>query len=286
VPERKPANPTSEYEAGVTDPADLFDLSGRTALVTGGSRGLGRQAVLAFARAGADVVIASRKLESCSALAVEVREKTGREALAYGCHVGNWDELDGLVEAAYDAFGRIDILVNNAGMSPVYDSPIEVSEALWDKVIDVNLKAAFRLTALVGTRMVEDGRGSIINVSSVGAVAPSGIIIPYAAAKAGLNAMTVAYARALGPAVRVNSIVPGTFLTDISEHWDRERADLEAEGFALQREAEPQEVVGTMLYLASDASSYTTGAEVRVDGGYLLMAGTKRVTGRSDGEVL
>jgi NAD(P)-dependent dehydrogenase (short-subunit alcohol dehydrogenase family) len=268
----------SEYVAGVTDPTALFDLSGRTAIVTGGSRGLGRQAVLAFARAGADVVIASRRAESCEALAAEVREKTGRKALAHPCHVGNWDELDGLVDAAYEAFDSVDILVNNAGMSPVYDSPIEITEALWDKVIDVNLKGAFRLSALVGTRMVADGRGSIINISSVGAVDPSGIIIPYAAAKAGLNAMTVAYARALGPAVRVNSILPGTFLTDISEHWDRERADLEMEGFALQREAEPEEIVGTMLYLASDASSYTTGAMVRVDGGYLQMAGTKRVT--------
>jgi NAD(P)-dependent dehydrogenase (short-subunit alcohol dehydrogenase family) len=262
----------------VSDPRSRFDLTDRKAIVTGGSRGLGRETVLAFAHAGADVVIASRNRESCEALAAVVREETGREALAYPCHVGEWDQLDGLVEAAYDAFGRIDILVNNAGMSPVYDSPVDVTEALWDKVIDVNLKGAFRLTALVGTRMVQDGRGSIVNVSSVGAEEPSGIIIPYAAAKAGLNAMTIGYARALGPAVRVNSVMPGTFLTDIASHWDRERADLEAEGFALQREAEPEEIAGTMLYLASDASSYTTGAMLRVDGGYLLTPGTKRVT--------
>jgi NAD(P)-dependent dehydrogenase (short-subunit alcohol dehydrogenase family) len=253
---------------------ELFDLSGRAAVVTGASRGLGRQAVLALARAGADVVIASRRLDSCQELAEQVQRETGRRALAHACHVGHWDELDGLVAAAYDAFGQIDVLVNNAGMSPVYDSPQDITEELWDKVIDVNLKGPFRLSALVGARMAEGRGGSIVNVSSVAAVLPHGGVIPYAAAKAGLNAITVAYARALGPKVRVNAVMAGTFLTDISRHWDMERFKQEAKGFALRRGGEPEEFAGTVLYLASDASSYTTGAVINVDGGYLLAPGS------------
>jgi NAD(P)-dependent dehydrogenase (short-subunit alcohol dehydrogenase family) len=254
----------------MADALSRFDLSGRAALVTGGSRGLGRETVLALARAGADVLITSRRLESCEALAEEVERETGRRAVPYACHVGRWDELEGLVDAAYDAFGRLDVLVNNAGMSPVYDTPADVGEELWDKVIAVNLKAPFRLIALAAPRMARDGGGSIVNVSSIAAVAPHGGVIPYAAAKAGLNAMTVAYARAYGPKVRVNAIMAGTFLTDVSTHWDMDRFEREAKGFALMRAAEPDEIAGTMLYLASDASSYTTGAVLNVDGGYLL----------------
>jgi NAD(P)-dependent dehydrogenase (short-subunit alcohol dehydrogenase family) len=247
-----------------------FDLTGRTALVTGGSRGLGRETVLALAEAGADVLIASRRVESCERVAAEVRRRTGRRAVAHACHVGRWDEVTALAETAYETFGRVDILVNNAGMSPLYDTPASVTEALWDKVLDVNLKGPFRLTALVGERMARDGGGSIVNVSSVAAIAPHGGVIPYAAAKAGLNAMTQAFARALGPAVRVNAVLPGAFLTDVSRAWDMERFAREARGFALRRAGAPEEIVGTLLYLASDASSYTTGALVEVHGGYLL----------------
>jgi NAD(P)-dependent dehydrogenase (short-subunit alcohol dehydrogenase family) len=249
-------------------PAELFDLSGRVALVTGGSRGLGREMVLAFARAGADVVIASRKLDRCEAVAREVEAATGRRALAHACHVGRWDDLERLVEAAYGAFGKIDVLVNNAGMSPLYDDVASVSEELWDKVLAVNLKGPFRLTALVGTRMAAGAGGSIINVSSVGSIRPYGGIVPYAAAKAGLNAMTVAFAHAFGPTVRVNCIMPGTFVTDINRNWDWETFRAQhATRLALRRAGEAAEIVGAALYLASDASSYTTGAILRVDGG-------------------
>src|SRR5277367_6325124 len=140
--------------------SDVFDLSGKVALVTGGSRGLGREMVLAFADAGADVVIASRKIESCRAVAAEV-EQRGRRALAYACNVGHWDELDALVDAAYGAFGRVDVLVNNAGMSLLYESVTDVTEAMWDKVVDVSMKGVFRLTSLVGSRMATQGGGSI-----------------------------------------------------------------------------------------------------------------------------
>jgi NAD(P)-dependent dehydrogenase (short-subunit alcohol dehydrogenase family) len=251
----------------VSDPTPDLDLSGKVAVVTGGSRGLGREMVLAFARHGADVVVASRKLDACEALAREVRDATGREALAVACHVGRWDDCDALVERSYERFGRVDVLVNNAGMSPLYPSLPEVSEALWDKVLAVNLRGPFRLASLVGTRMKEGTGGSIVNVSSVAALQPSPLEIPYAAAKAGLNTLTVGLARALAPKVRVNCIMPGPFLTDIADAWTPEmRAGL-ARAVPLGRGGEPNEIVGAALYFASDASSFTTGAVLKIDGG-------------------
>jgi NAD(P)-dependent dehydrogenase (short-subunit alcohol dehydrogenase family) len=248
-------------------PPPSYDLSGKVALVTGGSRGLGREMVAAFAQCGADVVIASRDAASCAAYAAEIKQDTGRRALPYGVHVGHWDELDGLVDAAYVEFGRVDVLVNNAGMSPVYDSVDGVTEALFDKVVGVNLKGPFRLAALIGTRMAAAGGGSIINISSAAAVRPRADVLPYAAAKAGLNALTLGLARTFGPQVRCNAIMAGTFLTDVSKSWDAEQFARRAATFALQRGGEPHEIVGTALYLASDASSYTTGAVIPVDGG-------------------
>ena len=251
---------------------DLFDLSGRVAIVTGGSRGLGKEMVLAFADRGADVVIASRKLDNCEALAREV-EQLGRNALPIAYHAGKWDDAGTLYERAYEQFGRVDVLVNNAGMSPLYDSVDSIDEALYDKVMDVNLKGPFRLSALVGTRMAgpdhggSDG-GAIIFVSSTASRRPSPNELVYGAAKAGLNNLTYGLARTLGPKVRVNCIVPGPFLTDISKAWDLDAFERSAKvGFALGRGGQPHEIVGTALYLASDASSYTTGTVIDVDGG-------------------
>lgn len=246
----------------------LFDLTGRVALVTGGSRGLGREMVRAFARAGADVIIASRKLDACEALAEEVRAETGRQALAIACHVGEWDQVGDLAERAYAHFGRVDILVNNAGLSPVYDHVSNVTEALYDKVLDVNLKGPFRLTALVGTRMAAGDGGSIIFVSSTASLSPGANVIPYGAAKAGVNNMTAGFARAFAPKVRVNCIVPGPFLTDISKAWDMEAFQRMAKSsILLQRAGEPHEIVGAALYFASDASSFVTGSQLVVSGG-------------------
>jgi NAD(P)-dependent dehydrogenase (short-subunit alcohol dehydrogenase family) len=245
---------------------DRFDLTGKVVLVTGGSRGLGRSMALGFAEAGADVVVASRKLDSCRAVAAEVEAK-GRRALAWSCNVSNWDELEPLADAAYDAFGRVDVLVNNAGMSLLYRDVTEVTEAMWDKVMDLNLKGVFRLTAIVGSRMVRDGGGSVINVSSVGSIRPTPEILPYAAAKAGVNSLTAGFARALGPTVRVNCIMAGPFLTDVTKAWDMDAFEEGAKRFALQRGGDPDEVVGAALYFASNASSFTTGQLLRVDGG-------------------
>lgn len=246
-------------------------LEGKVALVTGGSRGLGREMVLAFAAAGADVVISSRKLSGCEDLADEVRHKTGRRALAHACHVGRWDALEELVEVAYAEFGSVDVLVNNAGIAPLYPSLDAVSEELFDKVVAVNLKGPFRLTALVGKRMAEVGGGSILNISSIAAVRPTPDDLPYAAAKAGLDVLTAGYARALGPKVRVNTLMAGPFFTDISQAWDLAAFDAYAKSFPLQRGGRPEEVVGAALYLASDASSFTTGSVLRVDGGSALV---------------
>jgi NAD(P)-dependent dehydrogenase (short-subunit alcohol dehydrogenase family) len=244
-----------------------FSLAGRVALVTGATRGLGRAMVDGFAQAGADVIVASRNADACARVAAEVEEQTGRAALAYPVHVGHWPELDGLVDAAYERFGRVDVLVNNAGMSPLYGTVDEVSEDLFDKVLAVNLKGPFRLAALVGTRMAAGSGGSIINISSAGAVHPRPHILPYAAAKAGLNALTIGLAHTFGPTVRCNAIMAGTFLTDVSKSWDMSVFAKRAEGFAARRGGQPDEIVGTAIYLASEASSYTTGTVLTVDGG-------------------
>jgi NAD(P)-dependent dehydrogenase (short-subunit alcohol dehydrogenase family) len=256
------------------DMSNLFDLSGRVAVVTGGTRGLGLAMAHGFARAGAEVVVVSRKPDACEEVAAALRAE-GAKAAACACHVGHWDRLDGLVEDVYRDFGRVDVLVNNAGVSPLYGKLSEVTEELFDKVVSVNLKGPFRLAALVGERMLEAGGGSIINVSSTGAVRPTKDIVPYAAAKAGVNAMTVGLAHALGPTVRVNAIMPGPFLTSIARAWDMDLFAQLAQTFPLRRAGEAEEIVGAALYLASDASSYTTGTILTVDGGaQWSMAGT------------
>lgn len=245
---------------------NLFDLTGKVALVTGGSRGMGRSIVMGFARAGADVIITSRKVESCEEVAREV-EKLGRRALPIGCHVGYWDQVDALVERAYAEFGRIDVLVNNAGMAPHTESSDTTSEALFDKVMDVNFKGPYRLSAVVGRRMAEAGGGSIINVSSTSSLVPRSYDSAYAAGKAALNQASMRFAQEYGPKVRCNVVSPGPFLTDISLNWTDEIREMTAKSNALARAADPDEMIGTMLYLASDASSFTTGTLIRVDGG-------------------
>lgn len=246
---------------------DLFDLTGKVALVTGGSRGLGRAMALGFAAHGADLIIASRKLDACEAVADEVRA-LGRKALAVSCNVSRWDDCDALVQQAYQAFGKVDVLVNNAGLSPLYAKLSDISEALFDKVVALNLKGPFRLGALIGERMAEGDGGSIINISSTAAANPSPQAEPYGAAKAGLNNLSRSFAFAFGPKVRVNSIMCGPFLTDIAKAWDMEQFQRRAEQtMALKRGGEAHEVVGAALYFASAASSFTTGAVLRVDGG-------------------
>lgn len=246
-----------------------FDLAGKVTVVTGGSRGLGRAIVQAFAEQGADVVIASRRLGACETVAAEVAASTGRSTMATAYHAARWSDADRLVDAVYERFGRCDVLVNNAGSSPLYPSLVEVSEDLFDKVVGVNYKGPFRLSALVGQSMADAGGGSIINMSSISAVQPQATDLVYAGAKAALNTLTVGLARAYAPKVRANVIMPGPFLTDIAKAWDlAEFSRTAAESIPLGRAGQPDEVVGAALYLASDASSYTTGAVIKVDGGW------------------
>ena len=224
---------------------------------------------LAFAEAGASVIIASRKFDACSALAEEVTSRYGSVALPVAANVSNWDDCDALVDTAYARFDRIDVLVNNAGMSPLYPSVDKVSEALFDKVIGVNFKGPFRIIARVGTRMADAGGGSIINISSVEAERPEPSALPYAAAKAGLEALTLGFVRAFGPTVRVNTIRCGMFRTDIAKAWgDPAAVDAMArQRIAVGRIGEPNDIVGAAMYLATDASAYCTGATIRLDGG-------------------
>ncbi|MBF6129807.1 SDR family NAD(P)-dependent oxidoreductase [Nocardia brasiliensis] len=245
-----------------------MSLEDKVVVVTGGSRGLGREMVLAFAAAGADVVIASRKLDGCVALADEVHDTHGRRALPVACNVSDWSQCDALVETVYEKFGRVDVLVNNAGLSPLYPSLDQVSEALFDKVIGVNLKGPFRLSALIGTRMAADGGGSIINISSIEAARPAPHALPYAAAKAGLNTLTVGLAQTFGPTVRVNTIQPGAFATDISKAWTPEVRAAIGTVNAQRRVGEPSEIVGAALFFAGAESGFCTGATLAVDGGW------------------
>ena len=243
----------------------LHDLTGRVAVVTGGSRGIGRAIAQRLAEAGADVVVASRKLDACEDAAAEIRASTGRRAVAVACHVGHWDECDHLIEATLTELGRLDIFVNNAGMSPLYERLDTVTEELFDKTLAVNLKGPFRLGALAAHHMAAHDGGSIINVGTAGSLIASVNELPYACAKAGLNAFTVGLAEAYAPTVRVNAILPGPFRTDVTKAWDP--AMLDGSFVPLKRLGEPDEVALLAVHLASDASSYTTGAIVRVDGG-------------------
>src|SRR6266478_7250547 len=241
----------------------LFDLSGRVALVTGGSRGLGYQMVRTFAEHGADVIVASRKLDNCEKVAEEMRAM-GRRALAVSVHAARWDSLDSLVETAYEWAGHVDILVNNAGMGPAVPSH-EVTEQLFDSVVGLNFKGPFRLASQIAKRMYDRDGGSIINVSSSGSLMPMPGVVPYGSAKAALNAMTRSLAAEYGPKVRVNTISPGPFLTDISKAWtdDARQSSPNAAG----RPGSPEQIAGAALFLASPAASFVTDALLRVDGG-------------------
>ncbi|BBX00434.1 short-chain dehydrogenase [Mycolicibacterium moriokaense] len=239
----------------------------KVVVITGASKGLGRAMALGFAEAGADIVVASRKLESCQRVADEVRA-TGRRALPVSCHVGDWEQCRRLIDDTVAEFGRIDVLINNAGIAPVPPTLKDVTAELFDKTLDVNLKGPLRLTALAAEHM--PAGGAVINISSKASLYPSPVTVVYAAAKAGLNVLTKAAGQEFGPrGIRVNAIVCGTFHTDsLHKSMPTEEArEFMASNVSLGRIASAGEIVGTALYLASDASSYLNGALIELDGG-------------------
>jgi NAD(P)-dependent dehydrogenase (short-subunit alcohol dehydrogenase family) len=250
----------------MTTLSELNDLTGKVAVVTGGTRGLGRAIVQGLAEAGADVVVASRKPEAVSDVAAELRASTGTKAVGISCHVAKWDECDRLIEATLERMGRIDVLVNNAGMSPLYESLDAISEELFDKTVGVNLKGPFRLAILAATHMAAQDGGSIINISSAGSQVAGPAQLPYVCAKAGLNALTVSLADAYAPKVRVNTVMPGPFRTDSSKGWAPPEGE-DVPFVPLGRMGRPEEISPLIVHLAGAASSFTTGATIRVDGG-------------------
>ncbi len=247
---------------------DEFSLKGKVALVTGGSRGIGRAIAIGLANAGADIALASRKLPDLEDVAKEVKA-TGRKSLAVAAHVGRMEEVNSLVEKVKDTFGKIDILVNNAATNPTMDQAIDVEERAWDSIMNLNLKGLYFLSQAVARVMKEKGGGKIINVASVAGITPD-ILCIYSISKAGVIMATKVMAQQWAQYnIRVNAIAPGLTKTRFSEALWGNQDILQGAmlGIPLRRVAEPDEMVGAVIFLASDASSYVTGQTVVVDGG-------------------
>lgn len=245
-----------------------FSLQGKVAVVTGGSRGIGQAIALGIARAGADVVVTSRKLPDLEKVAEEIKG-LGRKSLAVAAHVGRMEEIDNLVSKVKEEFGRIDILVNNAATNPAMDSALDVSERAWDSIMNLNLKGLFFLSQAVARVMKEQGGGRIVNIASVAGITPD--ILPiYSISKAGvIMATKVMAAEWAKYNIRVNTVAPGMTRTRFSEALWSNPDILQGAMFRtpMGRIAEPEEMVGAVIYLASDASSYVTGQVIAVDGG-------------------
>ncbi len=245
-----------------------FSLQGKVALVTGGSRGIGRAIALAFAEAGADVAICSRKLPDLEKVAEEIRKK-GRKSIAIASHVAKLEESKALVEKVKGEWGKIDILVNNAGTNPYYGPLLDAEEWAWDVTMNVNLKGPFLLSQLVARAMKEQGGGSIINIASIAGIIPSEMNI-YSVTKAGLIMLTKVMAKEWGQyKIRVNAIAPGLIKTRLSEAlWkDPAKGEAAAKSKALGYLGLPEDIARVALFLASDAASYITGETIVVDGG-------------------
>jgi NAD(P)-dependent dehydrogenase (short-subunit alcohol dehydrogenase family) len=250
---------------------DEFSLKGKVALVTGGSRGIGKAIVIGLAKAGADVALASRKLPDLEEVAKEVKS-TGRKSLAVAAHVGKIEEIIGLVGKVKDAFGKIDILVNNAATNPTMDQAIDVEERAWDSIMNLNMKGLFFLSQAVARLMKEQGGGKIVNVASVAGISPDLLPI-YSISKAGVIMATKVMAQQWAQYnIRVNAIAPGLTKTRFSEALWGNQDILQGAmlGIPLRRVAEPEEMVGAVIFLASDASSYVTGQVIAVDGGAII----------------
>lgn len=251
----------------------MFSLEGKVALVTGGSRGIGEAMALGFAKHGANVAIASRKMEDLEKVATAIK-KVGRRALAVSAHLGKLDDINKLVTSVYDEFGKIDILVNNAGTSPTLTPSLEVDERLWDSIMNLNAKGLFFLSQAVAKIMQKNGGGKIINISSIDGVKPEKNIGIYAVSKASVIMITKVMAVELASYnIRVNALLPGNVHTRLGDSRFLAMPGYEEENIKrtpLGRVAEPEEMVGLAIFLASDASSFVTGQAICADGGILL----------------
>ena len=254
-------------------PSELFDLTGKVAMVTGSTKGIGRAMAHGLAAAGASVVVSSRKQELCDAAAKEIETSTGAETFPLACHVGEWDRIPGFVEQVVERFGRIDVLVNNAGINPTHVSVSEMTLEYWRKVFSVNLEGPLRMSQQVAPVMREGGGGSIVNIGTMAAYGPGPSICAYGASKAALLNLTKSMAMEWAPwNVRVNLLSPGPFVSEMmmgAAAQDPGYLEMVASGTHLKRVADPTEIVGPVLYLASDASSFVTADDISVSGGML-----------------
>ncbi len=250
---------------------DIFSLEGKVAIVTGGSRGIGRSITLGYAKAGADLVIASRTLADAEQVADEVLS-LGRHGLCVATDVSKSADVTALVETTLDAFGRIDVLVNNAGISPVYTRALKLKEEDWDHTLEVNLKGAFLCCQAIGRVMVEQRQGKVINMVSIGATTGLPKFVAYCAAKGGLLQITRVLAQEWAEYnVQVNAIAPGYIETDMTAGLKDKMPWLFKDIIQrtpMRRFGKPDEIVGAALLLASEASSYLTGHTIFVDGGW------------------
>jgi dehydrogenase/reductase SDR family member 4 len=251
---------------------EKFDLTGKVALVTGASKGIGEAMAEIFAEAGAQVVVSSRKQDAVSEVANQLTAK-GYQATGVACSVGDLAQLRQLVDATVTAYGGVDIVVNNAATNPVFGPVLHTEEAAFDKIMDVNVKAAFELGKMVYPIMQQRGGGSIINISSIGGLMPEPGLGIYSVSKAALVMLTKVMAKEWGAAgIRANVICPGLIQTKFSEAlWkNEEMLTKSVRKLPIARIGQPEDIAGLALYLASDASAYTTGGVFSVDGGYVI----------------
>jgi NAD(P)-dependent dehydrogenase (short-subunit alcohol dehydrogenase family) len=249
----------------------LFDLSGKVAVVTGSTKGIGRAMVEGLAQAGASVVVSSRKAELCEKVAAEVAAATGSEAIGLACHVGEWDAVPSFVDAVVERFGAIDVLVNNAGINPARIGPAEMTLDYWRKLFEVNLEGPLRMSQCVAPVMRDHGGGSIVNIATMAAYSGGAAVCAYGASKAALVNLTKSMAQEWASwNVRVNVLAPGPFESEMTEGGERTAPGFKkliADGTLMGRIAAPEEIVGPVVYLASDASSFVTGDEISASGG-------------------
>lgn len=249
----------------------LFDFTGKVAVVTGSTKGIGRAMVEGLAEAGASVVVSSRKQDLCDQAAKEIAEATGADTLGLRCHVGDWDAVPGFVAAIHDHYGRIDVLVNSAGINPARIGPADMNLDYWRKVFAVNVEGPLRTSQCVAPIMRDQGGGSIVNVGTMALYSGGAAICAYGASKAALFNLTKSMSQEWAPwRVRVNVLSPGPFQSEMTEGGERTAPgfkEMIARGTFMNRIAESSEIVGPVLYLASDASSFVTGDDISVSGG-------------------